>query len=136
MLKDPRSARGFRSTGQLEKGIGADRSTTERLLLAVGAKSTVAEEWTLGPLWGGRADGPCTTALPPKAEVDLRSCDVADVPTMAVSGCNNGCTRRPAMDNLVGAGELGSCTGDRQLIPDSCRNRCSEEVGSSAPKRT
>ena len=32
--------------------------------------------------------------------------------------------------NLVGAGELGSCTGD------SCRNRCSEEVGSSAPKRT
>jgi hypothetical protein len=29
-----------------------------------------------------------------------------------------------------GAGELGSCTGD------SCRNRCSEEVGSSAPKRT
>ena len=31
MLKDPRSTRGFRSTGQLEKGIGADRSTTERL---------------------------------------------------------------------------------------------------------
>jgi hypothetical protein len=51
MLKDPRSARGFRSTGQLEKGIGADRSTTERLLLAVGArKSDVAEEWTLRPL--------------------------------------------------------------------------------------
>jgi hypothetical protein len=34
------------------------------------------------------------------------------------------------LDNLVGAGELGSCTGD------SCRNRCSEEVGSSAPKQT
>ena len=51
MLQDPRSARGFRSTGQLEKGIGADRSTTERLLLAVGArKSDVAEEWTLAPL--------------------------------------------------------------------------------------
>jgi hypothetical protein len=51
MLNDPRSARGFRSTGQLEKGIGADRSTTERLLLAIGArKSGVAEEWTLGPL--------------------------------------------------------------------------------------
>jgi hypothetical protein len=51
MLKDPRAARGFRSTGQLEKGIGADRSTTERLLLAVGArKSDVAEEWTLNPL--------------------------------------------------------------------------------------
>ncbi len=50
MLKDPRSARGFRSTGQLEKGIGADRSTTERLLLAVGAgKSDAAEEWTLRP---------------------------------------------------------------------------------------
>jgi hypothetical protein len=51
MLKDPRAARGFRSTGQLEKAIGADRSTTERLLLAVGArKSDVAEEWTLKPL--------------------------------------------------------------------------------------
>jgi hypothetical protein len=43
MLQDPRSARGFRSTGQLEKGIGADRATTERLLLAIGArKSDVA----------------------------------------------------------------------------------------------
>jgi hypothetical protein len=30
MLMDPRSTRGFRSSGQLEKGIGADRSTTER----------------------------------------------------------------------------------------------------------
>jgi hypothetical protein len=51
MLKDPGAARGFRSTGQLEKGIGADRSTTERLLLAVGArKSAVAEEWTLASL--------------------------------------------------------------------------------------
>jgi hypothetical protein len=51
MLKDPRSARGFRSTGQLEKSIGADRSTTERLLLSIGArKSDVAEEWTLNPL--------------------------------------------------------------------------------------
>src|SRR5262249_48194931 len=51
MLNDPRSARGFRSTGQLQKGIGADRSTTERLLLAVGArKSDLAEEWTLNPL--------------------------------------------------------------------------------------
>ena len=48
MLTDPRSARGFRSTGQLEKGIAADRSTTERLLLSIGArKSEVAEEWTL-----------------------------------------------------------------------------------------
>jgi hypothetical protein len=51
MLKDPRSARGFRSSEQLQKGIGADRSTTERLLLAVGArKSDTAEEWTLSPL--------------------------------------------------------------------------------------
>jgi hypothetical protein len=51
MLKDPRSARGFRSTGQLEKGIGADRSTTERLLLSIGArKSDAGEEWTLNPL--------------------------------------------------------------------------------------
>jgi len=48
MLQDPRSARGYRSTGQLEKGIAADRATTERLLLAIGArKSATAEEWTL-----------------------------------------------------------------------------------------
>src|SRR6266567_8750993 len=52
-LKDPRAARGFRSTGQLEKAIGADRSTTERLLLAVGArKSDLAEEWTLNSALG------------------------------------------------------------------------------------
>ena len=51
MLNDPRSSRGFRSIGQLEKGIGADRFTTERLLLAIGArKSDIAEEWTLSPL--------------------------------------------------------------------------------------
>jgi hypothetical protein len=48
MLRDPRATRGFRSTGQLETGIGADRVTTERLLLAIGArKSRDAEEWTL-----------------------------------------------------------------------------------------
>jgi hypothetical protein len=48
MLTDVRAARGFRSSVQLEKGIGADRATTERLLLAIGArKSTDAEEWTL-----------------------------------------------------------------------------------------
>jgi hypothetical protein len=48
MLTDPRSARGFRSAGQLEKGIAADRATTERLLLAIGArKSEAGEEWTL-----------------------------------------------------------------------------------------
>ena len=48
MLHDPRAARGFRSTGQLEIGVGADRATTERLLLAIGArKSRGAEEWTL-----------------------------------------------------------------------------------------
>ena len=47
-LTDPRSARGFRSAGQLEKGIAADRATTERLLLAIGArKSEAGEEWTL-----------------------------------------------------------------------------------------
>jgi hypothetical protein len=51
MLTDPRSARGFRSTGQLEKGIGADRSTTERLLISIGArKAEGAEEWTLKAL--------------------------------------------------------------------------------------
>jgi hypothetical protein len=51
MLTDPRSARGFRSAGQLEKGIAADRATTERLLLAIGArKSEASEEWTLKPV--------------------------------------------------------------------------------------
>jgi hypothetical protein len=48
MLKDPRATRGFRSVAQLEKSIGADRATTERLLLAIGArKSDASEEWTL-----------------------------------------------------------------------------------------
>jgi hypothetical protein len=48
MLTDPRSARGFRSTGQLEKGIGADRVTTERLLRSIGARKTQnMDEWTL-----------------------------------------------------------------------------------------
>jgi hypothetical protein len=48
MLNDPRATRGYRSTGQLEKGIAADRLTTERLLLAIGArKSPTDEEWTL-----------------------------------------------------------------------------------------
>jgi hypothetical protein len=52
MLSDPRATRGFRSVGQLEKRIGADRATTERLLLAIGArKSDAAEEWTL-PITG------------------------------------------------------------------------------------
>jgi hypothetical protein len=48
MLNDPRAARGFRSVGQLEKAIAADRKTTERLLQSIGArKSHTAEEWTL-----------------------------------------------------------------------------------------
>jgi hypothetical protein len=51
MLTDPRSVRGVRSARQLEKGIDADRETTERLLLAIGArKSEAGEEWTLSPL--------------------------------------------------------------------------------------
>jgi hypothetical protein len=50
MLKDPRSAKGVRSIGQLEKGAGTDRHTTERLLLAIGARKSGAEEWTLNPL--------------------------------------------------------------------------------------
>jgi hypothetical protein len=50
MLTDPRSTRGFRSTGQLQRGIGADRETTERLLRDVGArKSEGIDEWTLKP---------------------------------------------------------------------------------------
>ena len=48
MLHDPRATRGFRSIAQLEKSIGGDRATTERLLLAIGArKSTDTDEWTL-----------------------------------------------------------------------------------------
>ena len=51
MLSDPRATRGFRSIGQLEKGIGADRATTERLLADIGArKSDSADEWTLAPV--------------------------------------------------------------------------------------
>jgi hypothetical protein len=51
LLTDPRSTSGCRSIGQLEKGIAADRSTTERLLLSVGARQTLkSDEWTLKPL--------------------------------------------------------------------------------------
>jgi hypothetical protein len=51
MLTDPRSVRGVRSARQLEKGIDADRETTERLLLAIGArKSEAGEEWSLSSL--------------------------------------------------------------------------------------
>jgi len=51
MLNDPRSAKGCRSIGQLEKGIAADRATTERLLLTIGARRTeTSEQWTLAPL--------------------------------------------------------------------------------------
>jgi len=54
MLSDPRSAKGFRSAGQLEKGIAADRVTTERLLRAIGArKADASEEWTLRPVDSG-----------------------------------------------------------------------------------
>jgi hypothetical protein len=35
------------SIRHLEKGIRADRATTERLLLAVGAKRAGSDEWTL-----------------------------------------------------------------------------------------
>jgi hypothetical protein len=53
MLRDPRSTNGFRSIGQLEKGIAADRATTERLLVAIGArKSDASEYWTLAPAEG------------------------------------------------------------------------------------
>src|SRR6266540_786905 len=41
-LKDPRAARGFRSTGQLEKAIGADRSTTERLANSISCNPALA----------------------------------------------------------------------------------------------
>lgn len=47
MLNDPRSTNGVRSIEQLEKGIAADRATTERLLLGIGAKASTPEKWTL-----------------------------------------------------------------------------------------
>lgn len=48
MLNDKRFAKGFRSTQRLAEGIGADRTTAERLLLTIGARrSEVSDEWTL-----------------------------------------------------------------------------------------
>jgi hypothetical protein len=47
MLNDPRSANGERSIEQLQKGIAADRATTERLLLKIGAKASAPEKWSL-----------------------------------------------------------------------------------------
>jgi len=50
ILADKRFPKGFRSTKQLSEGIGADRETTERLLLAINArKSENSDEWTLKP---------------------------------------------------------------------------------------
>jgi hypothetical protein len=50
MLNDKRFPKGFRSTQQLMNGIGADRPTTERLLLAINARrSENSDEWTLKP---------------------------------------------------------------------------------------
>jgi hypothetical protein len=42
-----RMLRRIGSIRHLEKGIGADRPTTERLLLAVGARKSGDDEWTL-----------------------------------------------------------------------------------------
>lgn len=50
MLNDRRFPKGFRSTDQLMTGIGEDRKTTERLLLAIGSRrSENSDEWTLNP---------------------------------------------------------------------------------------
>jgi hypothetical protein len=50
MLMDQRFPKGFRRTEQLMSGIGEDRQTTERLLLAIGARrSENSDEWTLKP---------------------------------------------------------------------------------------
>ena len=69
MLTDQRSARGFRSTGQLEKGIGADRATTERLLRSIGArKSEGIDEWTLNPKWAPRKIAIAANRGPPCGE--------------------------------------------------------------------
>jgi hypothetical protein len=42
-----RMVRRVSSIRHLEKGIGADRPTTERLLFAVGARKSDTDEWTL-----------------------------------------------------------------------------------------
>jgi len=50
MLQDKEFPKGFRGTAQLMNGIGADRPTTERLLLAIKArKSETSDEWTFQP---------------------------------------------------------------------------------------
>jgi hypothetical protein len=50
MLTDPRSIRGFRSTGQLGKSIGALERPQSALLRSMGArKSEGVDEWTLNP---------------------------------------------------------------------------------------
>ena len=68
--------------GQLEKGIGADRSTTERLLLAVGArKSAVVEELPKnGPSVRFRAGVPTAPARPLFHRKRKSICDLAMSP--------------------------------------------------------
>jgi hypothetical protein len=50
MLADEKFPKGFRSTRQLQDGIGVDRETTIRLLHAIHARrSEIKDAWTLAP---------------------------------------------------------------------------------------
>jgi hypothetical protein len=87
-------------------------------------KSSGAPRARVSAAAGGSIEADSVSALPPIAANLLRS-------NKTTRSANNGRERVQQwmhqkgrlLDNLVGAGELGSCTGDRQLIPDSCRNR-------------
>src|SRR5262245_39835529 len=64
----------------------------------------------LGVRPGHCGDVRCTTALPPKTEVDMRSCYVAEVPQPAVS-------KRSKADNLFD--QLVGATGQRKWNGDT-----------------
>jgi hypothetical protein len=67
--------------GQLEKGIGADRATTERLLLAIGArKSDLTEEmWTLTPIGQEKTQQVCYAQRSgPKEAISCADCAADD----------------------------------------------------------
>src|ERR1700730_5025324 len=96
MVTDRRPSRGVRSIGQLEKGIGADRATTERLLLAIGArKAEKTEDWTLAPSQGTAAYSGWSWPL-------SRACRAGDRGT-GQSGCLAGSGRRLSSGGLAGA---------------------------------
>ena len=111
MLKElPRSANGHRSIGQLEKGIDADRATTERLLLAMGARKTRMRPST-GPWLRSRSRTSAGSFLAyqnPCTSFDWKSPDRRSIPSPGRESLN------PLLE--------GRCAWQQQFAPEPSRH--------------